>query len=308
MTMRSAIALMSLCILASLTPGMAPSAGAQAARNIALSTSQPRGGSAPFREAVDRFLQRKEPKIVGGQVAPVGAYPWQVSLGVSWIADPYHAHFCGGTVYSASWIVTAAHCLEDTPPRDVIVTAGTNTLSTNGTRRNVNRIIVKSDFNRPTRWDNDIALIELFDPLPLGEAIKAIPVLTSAEELNLLKPDMPVVVVGWGATTEGGKKVRDLRFVEVPFVDRATCNRPLAYDGKITTNMLCAGQAAGGQDSCQGDSGGPLTVNTLTAPALAGVVSWGEGCARPNKVGIYARAANYVNWIAACVARPTECK
>jgi len=107
---------------------------------------------------------------------------------------------------------------------------------------------------------------------------------------------------------EGGRKVRDLRFVDVPFVARGACNRPLAYDGRITDNMICAGQAVGGQDSCQGDSGGPLTVNTQTTPKLAGVVSWGDGCARPNKVGVYARVANYAPWIAACIAKPSECK
>jgi secreted trypsin-like serine protease len=264
-------------------------------------------GSAPYREAVARFLRHEEPKIVGGKPAPEGSYPWQVSIGVSWIADPYRAHFCGGAVYSANWIVTAGHCLDGSAPQDIIVTAGTHTLGTGGSRHNVKRVVVKSDFNSDT-WDNDIALMELMDPLPMGDLIRAIPPISTDDELARLKPGTPLTVVGWGATQQGGNVVRALRFVEVPFVERATCNRPLAYDGKVTSNMICAGVAAGGKDSCQGDSGGPLTVEVPSGPRLAGIVSWGEGCAQPNKVGVYTRVSRYGGWVAGCVTSPAACR
>ncbi len=107
---------------------------------------------------------------------------------------------------------------------------------------------------------------------------------------------------------EGGNVVRDLRFLDsLPLVLRASCNGPLAYDGRITNNMICAGVQAGGMDSCQGDSGGPLTVSTTTTPKLAGIVSWGDGCARPNKVGVYTRVANYVDWVQQCVSGSATC-
>jgi secreted trypsin-like serine protease len=266
-------------------------------------------GSEPYRDAVERFMKRQDPKIVGGKVASAGAYPWQVSLGVSWIADPYRAHFCGGSVYSASWIVTAAHCLENTPPKDVIITAGTHLLGVGAgsSRRNVKRIIVKSNFDSKT-MDNDIALMELSEPLDLEPTIQPIPLVSSANEGTLLQNGTQLVVIGWGATQQNGKPVRDLRYADVPLVERATCNRPLGYDDQISTNMLCAGLAAGGVDSCQGDSGGPLTVGAPGAPRLAGVVSWGEGCARPNKPGVYTRVANYTSWVAGCVERPEQCR
>lgn len=65
------------------------------------------------------------------------------------------------------------------------------------------------------------------------------------------------------------------------------------YGGGITAGMLCAGLPEGGRDACQGDSGGPLTV----ANQVAGIVSWGIGCARPNLPGVYARVPFYRNWI-----------
>lgn len=286
---------------------VAISSGAQQGeRNIALD-DRPFTGSAPYREAVARYLKKEQPKIVGGQLAAVGAYPWQVSLGVSWIASPYQAHFCGGSIYNESWVITAAHCLIDTQPKDVVVTAGTNVLGLGGSRHNVKRVIVKRDYV-PSTHDHDIALIELVEPIVFNARTQPVGLLSVQEESQLLQKDAPLVVVGWGATEQGGQKVRDLRFVQVPFVERSSCNRPLGYDGQITGNMICAGVNAGGVDSCQGDSGGPLTVATSTSPRLAGVVSWGEGCAKPNRVGVYARVANYVSWVQSCVASPKTCQ
>ena len=296
-TWATAVALMSMTL---------GSQAQQLPRNIAVG-DLPIQGSVPYRVTVERYLKKEQPKIVGGQLAGSGAYPWQVSLGVSWIASAYQAHFCGGSVYNETWIVTAAHCLEGTPPKDVVVTAGTNVLGVGGSRHNVNRIIVKRDYVSGTH-DNDIALVELVEPLILGTAVKPVALLTAQEEPQLLVKDTLLVAVGWGATQQGGQTVRDLRFVTVPFVERTSCNRPLAYDGQITSNMICAGVTSGGVDSCQGDSGGPLTVGTGTAPRLAGVVSWGEGCAKPSRVGIYTRVANYGTWVQSCVASPKTCQ
>lgn len=289
--------------------GLLACASATQAGAVALSI-QSVTGSAPYREVAQGWLNRDKSirKIIGGAPAPTGSFPWQVSLEVSWIADPLAAHFCGGTVYSDRWVVTAAHCVIGNDPKDIIVTAGTHSLGVGGERRNVNRIVVKANYDA-RKNDNDIALLELFDPLPLGPSIAALPVLAPSEEAQALsRSGLPLAVSGWGATVVGGKPVRDLRYVEIPFVERSECNRPLAYDGAVTDNMICAGVLAGGKDSCQGDSGGPLTGQMGGRSVLAGVVSWGEGCASANKVGVYTRAANYEAWISSCVADVSKCQ
>jgi len=274
---------------------------------LSLSQDSALKGSKPYMEAVNNYLDKKQPKIVGGKLAPIGAYPWQVSLGVSWIADPYSAHFCGGTVLSERWIITAAHCVVDTSPARIAVTAGTNTLVAGATRRNVKLIIVHKSYN-PAKDDNDVAMMELTDPLPTGIFIKSIPLLTSTAESVLLIKDAPLAVTGWGATEFGGSKVRDLRHLDnLPFVPTLTCNDASAYNGRITENMICAGPRAGGEDSCQGDSGGPLTVETGTSPKLAGIVSWGEKCAEAEKVGVYTRVARYVDWVNGCLTNAASC-
>jgi trypsin len=88
-----------------------------------------------------------------------------------------------------------------------------------------------------------------------------------------------------GDTTEGGTSPALLRKVEVPVVSRASCRSSYGTSA-ITDRMFCAGVAAGGKDSCQGDSGGPIVSSSKQ---LIGIVSWGNGCARPNLPGVYSR-------------------
>jgi secreted trypsin-like serine protease len=276
------------------------------AQNV-LVTETAAAGSANYKMAVDNYLNGKEPKIVGGVRAPAGSHPWQASLGVSWIDDPYMAHFCGASIIDERWIITAAHCLVDTSPNNVVVTLGTHSLGVGGSRHSVKRIVVNKGY-KPSTSDNDIALIELVKPLRLDATVQKVPMLGPEDEATVLKRGISLMAVGWGRTTEGGTSVRDLRQVAVPFVERTECNRPLGYDGRITSNMICAGDKAGGKDSCQGDSGGPLTAQTAAHAVLAGIVSWGEGCARPNLVGVYTRVSVFKGWVESCMKAPAACQ
>ena len=286
--------------------GVSPGIAQGSTARLELGTA-PTRGAADFDDAVDRYLNRKAPKIVGGTPAPDGAYPWQVSLAVSWIADPGRAHFCGGSIYNERWIVTAAHCVAKLRPEDVVVVAGTNQLRQGVQRSNVVRVIVHRGYIPPPTFENDVALVELFDPLLLGAKIKPVALLESSEEAQALTAGRALMVTGWGATTEGGQTVRALQHVEVPFVSRDKCTDPLSYGGRVSNNMICAGTT--GTDSCQGDSGGPLVLAPSGVPAkLAGIVSWGDGCARPAKFGVYARVANFGAWIAQCTTSPDSCR
>ena len=104
-------------------------------------------------------------------------------------------------------------------------------------------------------------------------------------------------VAGWGAAVEGGGQQRYLLKATVPFVDDATCNS--AYDELVPGEEICAGRMAqGGVDTCQGDSGGPLLVGGV----LAGITSWGNGCAAAGHPGVYARLTTFSSQVAAQVA------
>lgn len=285
--MRSRLVVLTLAILLTRTgPALAQTVSAQPT------------GSADYDETVRRYLNNEEPKIVGGIKAQPGAYPWQVSLLVSNIGQTVRAHFCGGSIYNASWIITAAHCMDRLTPALFQVAAGTNSLNSSVKRISVARRIVHGGWgDKP--YDNDVALVQLHEPLQLSEKIKPIEVLDPTDEPQVLVSGQQFVVTGWGTTNENGEAVRDLREVSVPFVTYKACSDPLSYGNQITNNMICAGVAAGGKDACQGDSGGPL-VRPKPSPLLVGVVSWGEGCAQPGKYGVYTRISKYKAWVESC--------
>lgn len=208
---------------------------------------------------------------------------------------------------AADWVVTAAHCVADlagTPmdPTAVTVVAGEyDRAAADGTeqQRAVSQVIVHPGYSpRSSAYDNDIALLHLESPVDVSHgSLGAIPLLTSPADDSLAAPDTLATVSGWGTTAEGGSLPAVLYKVQVPIVSNAVCNSSSSYNGQITANMLCAGYASGGKDTCQGDSGGPLVVPAGSGWRLAGVTSFGSGCARPDYYGVYTRVSRYVDWI-----------
>lgn len=264
-------------------------------------------GSSDFRETVRKYIAKEEPKIVGGVAAKAGQFPWQVSLTVAEIPDPYFAHFCGGSLISDQWVLTAAHCVVGNDAKDFSVIVGAHTLQSGLPRVAVSRILMHSGYISAEKG-NDIALLHLASPVTSGVNLKVIPLINVNDEKAVLVANTPATVTGWGATQMGGQGTRILNYANVPLVSHARCNRKVAYNGAITEDMLCAGKEAGGVDSCQGDSGGPLTGRIGSKDSLIGIVSWGDGCALPNKVGVYSRVSHHLNWIQACQEGTSACK
>jgi trypsin len=216
------------------------------------------------------------PSIVGGSVAGAADNPFQVALLTKNVANNFDAQFCGGMLYKANYIITAAHCSDFVTAAQVQVLTGTRNLDGTGVRRNVTRIVIHPSW-APSTFNNDVAVWQLSTSatgIPLASLATADP----ADGTSLL-------VTGWGALSEGGSFPINLRKVSVPLANRTNCNDANSYNGQITVNMICAGRDSGGIDSCQGDSGGPLTRGSV----LTGIVSWGNGCARPNLFGVYTR-------------------
>ncbi|MEM7801283.1 MAG: serine protease [Chloroflexota bacterium] len=248
-------------------------------------------GTGVGAEGIYKGTPVPSPRIVGGQDADQGEYPYQVLVLPS-------GSLCGGALIDAEWVLTAAHCLfsgsTQLSPSDVNVKLGDhNIYSTDGTEQSisVSQVIPHPNYD-PNTTDNDIALLKLSSPANL---ITGQVEVISLNQSGTLADGTLATVTGWGTTSEGGSIASILQEVNVPLVSNATCNN--SY-GSITDNMLCAGYAAGGKDACQGDSGGPLVVPDGNGGFVhAGVVSFGNGCARANYYGVYARTSRYIEWI-----------
>ena len=226
--------------------------------------------------------------IVGGRPVAIADHPWQVALLDAGSSAP--SQFCGGSLVAPDAVVTAAHCIDNWfvagDPAKVDVLVGTKDLSSGGERLKVRSVAVHPNWNGRTN-DYDVAVLRLATPAAQGQSVPIDP----APIATL--PKAGTWVTGWGVTSEGGSASDELLGAEVPVVTNEVCRRPESYGNGITDRMLCAGEREGGVDSCQGDSGGPLTHRGR----LIGIVSWGIGCARRLKYGVYTRVSSVAPWI-----------
>lgn len=243
--------------------------------------------------AEDELLAEDDLEIVGGTDANIADYPWQISFQTS-----SGSHFCGGSVLSADWVLTAQHCVVGSSPSSVRIEAGISNLSASGQIRNVAQIIPYPGYVDASKG-KDVALLRLSTPLDLsGPNVKAIPLVTATDASNgLTNPGVVSTVTGWGTLSSGGPSPDRLQTVDVPLVSNADAQAAYPQE-TITADQIGAGLlGVGGKDSCQGDSGGPLTVPSASGDKLAGVVSWGYGCADPDYPGMYARVSSFESWI-----------
>ncbi|XP_059499532.1 transmembrane protease serine 9-like isoform X2 [Stegostoma tigrinum] len=223
-------------------------------------------------------------RIVGGTNSVIGEWPWQVSLQI-------RSHVCGASIISDRWLISAAHCFQDSTNNPSIWRALIGTIDVgSGTVRTIETIIVHPQY-RQTSNDYDIAVLKLSSPLNFAANIQPI-CLPSSDQV--FQAGVSCIITGWGTLSFEGSLPQILQKANVDIIADSTCRS--IY--QITERMLCAGFLTGGVDSCQGDSGGPLACMQPDGIwLLAGIVSFGFECARPNFPGVYARVTALRDWV-----------
>ncbi|XP_036982712.2 hepatocyte growth factor activator isoform X2 [Artibeus jamaicensis] len=257
-------------------------------------------GAAPTgRQTCGRRHKKRSflrPRIIGGSSSLPGSHPWLAAI---YIGDS----FCAGSLVHTCWVVSAAHCFSHSPPREsVSVVLGQHffNLTTDVTQTfDIEKYIPYPLYSVFNPRDHDLVLIRLkkkgdrcavrsqfVQPICLPESSSPFPAGHKCQ------------IAGWGHQDENGSAYSSyLREALLPLVADHKCSSPEVYGADISPNMLCAGYFDCKSDACQGDSGGPLACEKNGVAYLYGVISWGDGCGRLNKPGVYTRVANYVDWI-----------
>ncbi|XP_017582328.1 PREDICTED: serine protease 56 [Corvus brachyrhynchos] len=212
-------------------------------------------------------------RIMGGSVAPRGAWPWLVSVRL------HGELMCGGVLVGRSWVV------------------GDHELGKPGAGKRavpVRRIVPHPKFN-PKTFHGDLALLELAVPLTPSPTVSPVCLPSGSAEPS---PGTPCYIAGWGSLYEEGPAADVVMEAQVPLLSQETCRGALGKD-LLTSAMFCAGYLSGGIDSCQGDSGGPLACQDPTSHhfVLYGITSWGDGCGERGKPGVYTRVTAFTDWL-----------
>lgn len=247
-----------------------------------------------------------KPKIYYGREVEIADFPWQVAM-LEVGRDGAMRLNCGGILISPDHVLTAAHCVDEIPDNRadgtipatavvdsarIAIRAGATLYNRGGTLHEVAAITVHPQWKSTIyALDYDAAILQLKTPVRSATPVR---LYRGAVDAGNGK----AWVSGWGQT-ETSPLSNWLLAADVPIVRHENCNDRDSYGGIISPRMVCAGNPGGGKDSCSGDSGGPLVIGRRNRAALIGIVSWGDGCGKPEKYGVYARIDTIGRWISA---------
>ncbi|XP_063840093.1 trypsin 3A1-like [Scylla paramamosain] len=226
-------------------------------------------------------------RVVGGNETAPNEYPWIVAF--------YYSGklYCSGSLVNDRYIITAAHCVRRVAKHKITLIFGSHNKTIQEEKgrqvRKIDSVWYHPSFQRHT-YNNDLGIIKLDVPVEITKFVRPICLPSNSQETY---EGSMGIVAGWGRTDESGNSSDVLRYVKVPIMTNTECKTKKYRPREITENMMCAGYDAGKIDACQGDSGGPLMYKNGSRIELIGVVSWGEGCARPGYPGVYTRISMY---------------
>lgn len=215
---------------------------------------------------------------MGGQDASPGQFPYQISL-----RSRGNRHFCGGSILTGKWVISAAHCTAGRTPNDVIVAVGSIWIL-GGDSYDVDKIISHENYDS-FLIVNDITLLRTAIRLAFSEHVQPIAIAP-----NFVDTPQSAVASGFGLLSHPGVLPENLQFLETKTLTVEYCAEVLANHEIRRTSICILTRAKEGL--CMGDSGGPLVVNNT----LIGLVSWGFPCAR-GRPDVLTRVSEFYDWI-----------
>ncbi|KPP70640.1 hypothetical protein Z043_110508 [Scleropages formosus] len=248
---------------------------------------------------------KKQLKIVGGRMTTVESQPWIASIFMK--SRSRNVFQCGGSLISPCWVLTAAHCFPEgsyTDSAKYTVFLGKNAINeTDPTREQsfiVEEVIIHEAYEESGQaYNNDIALLKIRgNQGQCAYETDTVRTVCLPPRGQMLPSGTYCQIAGYGKTEEGfGFFSQFLKETSIQLMSQSICTEKEYYGNMMTENMFCAGSPEWDTDSCKGDSGGPLICEVNDHMFLFGIVSWGEGCSRKFRPGVYTRVTNYNQWI-----------
>lgn len=255
--------------------------------------------------------------IVNGRETSPNEYPFMVSLSFNryykngTLIRNHQTGFCGGSIISEQFILTAAHCFANDRPKyrhgdhilEIIAKVAEHNLfekSDQDRAYTIINILIHPGYD-PIKNDNDIALLKINGTFPCNNN-NVKPVCLGYLNTSSVT-GFDAWILGWGHTSHNGNASPILKEISVKMNENDNCVHFSKYEeSQITENMICGDIIDFSEDSCQRDSGGPVFVDSNSRInhhkyVQIGIVSFGEGCGEFLYPGVYTRVPNYKTWI-----------
>ncbi|MFP1682573.1 trypsin-like serine protease [Alloalcanivorax sp. C16-1] len=256
--------------------------------------------------------QQAQPRIIGGEAAPAGEWPWMAQVDVAFA--PGEFGLCGGSHLAPNWVVTAGHCVttdndQRVAAQSIEVLLGSVFLD-RGTRYTGTALYVPDNFRRTQgrEFDNDIALVRINGPA-MGERPSLIGS-TQFQDLqsrSAAERDEALTALGWGVTRPGGNTpAARLQEVQLDYVPTGTCLNQWGSGNFNSATMVCADELnpldGQQQDTCIGDSGGPLFIGRDSDPYVVGLTSYGQVNCADELPSVYTNLSSQIGFVEAATA------
>jgi transmembrane protease serine 9 len=277
------------------------------------------GDSTVDFDTLDPYSESHTPRslssrIVGGNNADPTRFPYYTYVDIKTDKGRFQ---CGGTLIHPDIVMTAGHCYQDfivEGSKIYGMNVWVNVTSIDGGKtgyeygRHALRAMMHPRYGYGSNT-NDILLLQL------NATVLGVPLPRVARAGVSPATGTIVTAIGQGLVSENGPFSSSLQAVDVNIISYDDCNDADSYNGRVDPDvMICAGVAGGGKDACSGDSGGPLLIQGVFPQndVIVGLTSWGEGCAEPEKFGVYTKVSSFFGFITRgicdlSVSKPSSC-
>ncbi|XP_071779105.1 haptoglobin [Centroberyx gerrardi] len=259
--------------------------------------------------------ETRSKRMVGGTLAP--RVPWQAMV---YLADSvYDGGFAGGALISDRWVLTSGRNLfviknhQDTRGKDPTIPKVylgiTERAEANSSNEfAVEKVVLHPAFQNQSNWENDLALIQLKDPVVVGDKMTPIPLPERGQDLgDTVEGTGAIAGWGFGALLT---YANSLKHLVLPLANHSCCKEMYNITERmpvVDDNMFCTGLSKYGENVCTGDAGGALAVKDPESGAVyaAGILSFDRSCRR-DKYAVYMKISTYLPWIHSVMRGDTE--